>query len=389
MAIKVETTTDSVDDVKRSVGDDVVVEAPEDADKDDAAKGDESDAGKGKDDTGKPDGKKPAGADKKPAGAPAKDKADKDNEESEENDEDEDESDESEGKDAKDKSEEPHKKNRPNRYRRRIDKLERELERTREELVRVANPKGGATEDTPEPKAPASYSGKPKPKRGDFADAEDPDADFHEALGRWGAAEEIAKTEFERNDKEARSESQKLLKAYTGRVADAKTLIPDFDEAFDELENDLPITPAMQYVIFTSEIGPFISHYLALHPKRAAEIADMEGPDVIRAMGRVEAIVEAQVEKLREEAKKGGDKGSDKSGKSSKESEDGKEKKALTPPKKTVSNAPPPPNTVKGANAAPKTLKDIAGTDERLVDHVKFNPDYERMRKEQRRGRSA
>ena len=55
------------------------------------------------------------------------------------------------------------------------------------------------------------------------------------------------------------------------------------------------------------------------------------------------------------------------------------------PKKKTVSSAPAPENPVRGSEPKSKTDRELAGTGDRVVDMVKYNPEIERRRNEQRR----
>lgn len=418
MAVRVETTTDSVEDVKRSVGE--AVEVTETEKNDETQSDDSKGAKKTGDDKAGSEKTADKAADGKKAAAAKKDDKTEDTEEHEDaDDKGDDADDEADAGDKSKKQDEPEtqRPKRKNKYRRRIDRLERDLEAEKERVRQLEShltrgPKTGeAAEDDDKggKKVERTYSGIPRPRKEDFADSEDPEGDYAEARARWGTKEEIAKAEFERQSREGNAESQRVLEAYKERVKDAKKLIPDFDAAFEDLEDDQQVTPAMQYVMFTSPIGPFIAHYLATHPKEAAKLAKMDGADAIREMGKLEVRVQASVDDLRKKAKgKKTLKSETKSGKRVEEEDlddeddddrddddldDEEDEKADEPvqkaPPKKISTAPKPINKVKDTGGGgPKTLKDIAGSEDRLVDHVKFDKQYERTRKEQRSGRA-
>lgn len=366
MAIKVETTTDSLEDTKRSLGEDTVVETEETPTEETSSETE----------TGSQAKTVKAGEKTPKADAPADDDAEDSDDDDEENTEDLDDKSKTKGKE---KEQAPAHK-RKSGYKRKIDRISRQLEEERgkrEELERrVASAEKPGSKTEPDPKAPVNYSGRPKPKREDFANDEDPDGAFIEALTDWKTDEKLAKAEGERSDREIKTESQRVLKQYETRLNEAKALVPDFDAAFDELEEDLQVSPAMQYVIFNSPVGPHISRWLALHPERAAELMELRGtPDELLEIGVIRGLVEAEVAKLKAAPAKNS-------------KEPLPKDTPAKPLKKVVSSAPLPTTPLKGAQNTVKTLKDVAGGDDRLVDHVKYDPTYERMRKEQRRGAS-
>ena len=209
-----------------------------------------------------------------------------------------------------------------------------------------------------------TYCGRPKPKFAEFEKAEDPYAAFAEAIGEWSADEKIAKREAEQFATQQANEFVKIQEAFEKRKIEASALVDDFDEVLEEA-TDIIASPAMQQVIYSSEVGAHILYHLAQNPAEAKRLYAMAPADTIKAMGRLEAKIEGVVETL-------------------KKATDKKE----SPKKKTASSAPAPETPVRGGPSKTKTLQELAGPNDREVfGTIKFDKNYEKMRNEQRRGR--
>ena len=74
----------------------------------------------------------------------------------------------------------------------------------------------------------------------------------------------------------------------------------DFAEVVAEA--DMPLSPALQRGILSSEHGAAIAYHLAKHPDEAAQIAGMDPVDQLRALGRLEARFEKTPEPVKPKA---------------------------------------------------------------------------------------
>lgn len=329
MAIRLETTTDTVEEVKKAIGevaDDLVGEVetkPEEGDKKPSESGAASETAEHKEDP--------------------KEKASKDDEPSTTKEDD-----------------------IPPSVKAQLGKLRQDRRELRERVAKLERER-----ETPKPAAktePAqvSYSGKAKPKRDDFQSTEDPDSAYFEALAEWTASEKLAARDAKRDSEAAAREVKEATDAYTERLVVAHERYEDFDETFEELDDDVIITPIMQYACLSSDLGPDMSYYLAKHPEVAKRIASAEPSMQIKEMGKVEQKVEDIVAGLVKKA--------------------AKEEKTEDPPRKP-SQAPKPTTPLK--TASPSTSKsNTEQNDDNHVDHAKFDKDYEKRRNDERKHRA-
>lgn len=71
------------------------------------------------------------------------------------------------------------------------------------------------------------------------------------------------------------------------RTAEVRAAHPDFDDVV--LASDLPVTPAVQQALLTSEHGPAIMYQLASNPAELARLNALPALDAAREIGRLEA----------------------------------------------------------------------------------------------------
>lgn len=216
---------------------------------------------------------------------------------------------------------------------------------------------------------PAVIADPDKPKREQFIDEEDPDGAYLEALANYIADKRIASARMEQEDREATEEQERLDAAYKERIPAATERYEDYDETFENLDDDVRITNDMQYVIVTSNFGPDISYYLAKNPGEAQKIVEMKRADAIRAMGRIEEKVALLVAELDKKAKpKEGE---------VETSEDGKR----------ITKAPKPIAPLRAPSIAAKTKTEEDEANH--VDHAKFDKSYEAQRQKDRKQRAG
>ncbi len=252
-----------------------------------------------------------------------------------------------------------------------LGKLRKERRELRERVARLENEKTRpAPQAKSEPAAPTSYTGLAKPKREDFQEAEDPDAAFIEALTDWKAGEKFAERDAKHDQDAATKEQKELIATYQKRLDDAPARYEDFDQTFDDLADDIEVTPVMQYAIFSSEVGPDMSYYLAKHPEVAKRINSLDRAGQIREMGKVEQKVEDLVAAMTKKP----------------EPEVTEEKPEVAPRKPSQAPKPTTPlKTITQVTPKSKTEEDA----DRHVDHATFDKDYEKKRNEERKHRAS
>lgn len=345
--IEIETSTDSVEEVREALGAEVEIEESE------------SEAEE-----------KPA----KPVKPSKEEKADP--EESEEENEEAD--DEEEAEPEKPKKQTPHMVSRArlNKEIARRESLERQLAE-RQERQKPAVEKFREENNIPEP--PQTWSGQPEPKIEDFVNNDkypDPYAAHTKVHGAWVRAEVLAEVAAGRAQEAANAERNRVLGTFQKNVEKAiKERIPDYKEVVPQ--STVRISGLMEKRIYKSEFGPDMLRAFAEDEDRAAEIVAMDYDDQVAAMVEFEREIKTAALKA---AKKALDASDDEE---EADEEEPPVKKKI--PGKKVSIAPLPPNRIKGGGPQPKTLEEMAGPPDRTGVDIEFNPALERAEKAKRK----
>lgn len=92
----------------------------------------------------------------------------------------------------------------------------------------------------------------------------------------------------------AQTERTEAFQRFEATKEDARARYPDFDAVMTAAK-DLKVSGPMSYVLMDSVVGHDIGYWLATHPEEAADLAELEGPEAIRELGRLERTVELQV----------------------------------------------------------------------------------------------
>lgn len=196
----------------------------------------------------------------------------------------------------------------------RIDKVtaEKHTERERREAVEVENERLKRENDElragkPAEEKPAAerVSDKPEPKAEDF----DTHEEWLKALSKHHAAVAV-EAQADKDQREAAEAAEATAmrqrnEAYQERLQVAEQRYPDFAETLKAADlRGTRLSAVMQHVVMTSEVGPDILHYLAQpeHDEEAKRLFALDGPDGIRAMGRVEERVHRVVTDMRQQA---------------------------------------------------------------------------------------
>lgn len=175
-------------------------------------------------------------------------------------------------------SEEPKKK--PGSQRNRDKWLEEREQRIRlEERLKILESQNAK---------PATANSGPKPP--------DPDqfetmGDYHKAMTRWIDERD----EWREQERKRQSESQKAEEEFKARsrnwdkkLSEARKKFDDFDEVIDQ---NLPISQAMQDSLIESDYGAEIGYFLAKNPDEAVRISELPPLAAAREIGKIEASI--------------------------------------------------------------------------------------------------
>lgn len=163
-----------------------------------------------------------------------------------------------EGEDAK--AEEKHR--RAGGWQRKIDRLERERAMLLDQLAAAR---------------PAQ-----QPQATQQPQANDPAAEVEAFIARQIEQRLAARAEQERQ--------QRVQAEFQRRTAEVRAANPDFEEVVESV-SDVPVSPALQQALLTSEHGPALMYQLAKNPAELARISALPPIDAAREIGRLEAKV--------------------------------------------------------------------------------------------------
>lgn len=178
-------------------------------------------------------------------------------------------------------------------FQRRIDELTRQREEERREkerllslVERLSDNGRQKPQETPQPQ------GTIEPKREDFDDYEA----YLEARAEFRAVRaleaRLQQQEAQRAQQVQMTEQQKQAAAWTARLAEARSKLPDFDDV--TASADVAITPQMSSALMDSEKGAEVAYYLAKNPAEAARIAALSPLGQVREIGKLEDRVSAK-----------------------------------------------------------------------------------------------
>lgn len=88
--------------------------------------------------------------------------------------------------------------------------------------------------------------------------------------------------------REAQAREAAAQADFAKRAQEVRALHPDFDEVVMGVEH-IPVPPALQRALLTSEVGPRIMYELASNPAELARISALPPIDAAREIGRLEA----------------------------------------------------------------------------------------------------
>jgi hypothetical protein len=135
----------------------------------------------------------------------------------------------------------------------------------------------------PPPPAPAPADKKPV-----FSDYNDLEL-YTEAASQWTAAQAVREALAQR-DRETGSRT--VLERYQQRVEQFKAATPDFEQAFEDIE-DVQLEPDLLQAVLEAEEGPAIAYHLAKNLPEVRRLNSLPPSQRLMALGRLEAQVSA------------------------------------------------------------------------------------------------
>lgn len=117
------------------------------------------------------------------------------------------------------------------------------------------------------------------------------DAEFYEALGRWGAKQEVAASKQQTAEEEHQAYLQKTYDVYNKAVRNFRSEHDDFDEVVGR--EDLQIPEAVQVAIVElGDAGPAVAYYLGQNPEVCDKLGDMSDARAVVEVGRIAVALE-------------------------------------------------------------------------------------------------
>jgi hypothetical protein len=162
-------------------------------------------------------------------------------------------------------------------FQRRIDKLTAQVRSLQEENSRLKTKPSTEQQLSEQPKEDK------KPARENFTS----EAEFHEALGRWSAREELRAKDAAEEQRQKQESDQEIVKAHTQRLEDARKSHEDFDDVIED--SGIEVSREAALAIYQLENGPEVMYHLATHPDDADILREMSPIRQIAALGHISA----------------------------------------------------------------------------------------------------
>lgn len=226
-------------------------------------------------------------------------------------------------------------------------------------------------EETPD--EPQTFSGIAEPKIEDFLGNEkypDPYAAFTRVHGEWVRKETLAEVDQNKRVEAETAKHNERVAAFKANLKEAKeTRLTDYDDVVNG--SQVQISTFMERRVYKSKVGPDCLYYYVTNPEEAARIMALDVDDQAIAVVELEARIAADI--------KAGKVASPPEEEAEEAAAPGKQiPKKEIPRKPKGSQAPIPPNRIKPAGPGPKTLQELAGPEDRTGVDLDFNPEYER-----------
>jgi hypothetical protein len=189
-------------------------------------------------------------------------------------------------------------------FQRRIDKLNARVTEKERELdywknMALEKSKAGV-EPKSEKKVEAKQTSDGEPNPESF----ESHADYLKAITKWTVQQESKASKQNEEKQKLQADYERVKKEHFERVKAFSEKTKDFKEMMGNLD-EVPNSPHLENILFTSENGPELLYELAKNPEEADRIARLHPIDMARALGRIESkLVSASSEENKPETKK-------------------------------------------------------------------------------------
>ena len=126
----------------------------------------------------------------------------------------------------------------------------------------------------------------PEPQPDQFSDM----FEYAKALAEYTADKKLMEREQQEVQRKAAAEQELKFKAWSERIAKAKTELPDFDEMVQSSE--VSVSDPVRDAIMESDVGPQILYHLAENTEFASKLNGMSVISALREIGKLEARLE-------------------------------------------------------------------------------------------------
>ena len=193
----------------------------------------------------------------------------------------------------------PKKKSGSQRRKERAERAEAEVARLQKLVEEMALKGAGESKADPkvEPKKPAAGDAEPDP------DQYETHREYVRALADWAADQKLKERDQQSHKKTLEIEQAKSEQAHFDRVKVFKEKTEDYEDVLAEV-GTLPISPAFESLLLSSENGPELLYTLAKDPAEFARVAALPHGAVHREIGRIEARLAAKPSEAKSEPKK-------------------------------------------------------------------------------------
>jgi hypothetical protein len=183
-------------------------------------------------------------------------------------------------------SDAPEKPKKKNGFKKRIDKLNRNLTAKAQEAEYWRAEAMKLSQKPAEPKPLEKADATKRPKADDF----DKHEDYVEALTDWKVDQKTKEQERQRREQEVKSHHEKQMSDHRSRLKEFVKAHSDFEDVVSDVD-DIRISPTVQQVILESDSGPALMYELAKNRDEYERINGLSPIAAARALGRIEAKV--------------------------------------------------------------------------------------------------
>jgi hypothetical protein len=177
-----------------------------------------------------------------------------------------------------------------NGYKKKINKLNKELSATKQETEywkqEALKSQKASPQETKPVETQKTISLDARPKSEDFGTHEE----YVEALTEWKVEKKLKDKEIEARALDMKKENESKVTTFKEREAAFKAEHTDFNDVLDEIE-DVLLPPILQREIVTSENGPQLMYELAKDREELERICKLPPEALLRALGRFEAAI--------------------------------------------------------------------------------------------------